>query len=130
MLATYNEYEPHTIWECYSPTKPMPATVPAHDGENIVRPDFCGWSALGPISIYIEYVLGFHTINAFENRVEWEMPTCFKGNIGVKNLRFGDVVTDIISDGKTCAVKSNAPYTLAVCGKEYAIGEGETNITI
>ena len=29
------------------------------DGRTTVRPEFCGWSALGPISMLIEHVLGF-----------------------------------------------------------------------
>jgi glycogen debranching enzyme len=128
MLATYNEYEPHTIWECYSPTAHRPGTQT--NDEEIVRPDFCGWSALGPISVYIEYVLGFHTVNAFENRVEWERPNCFKGKTGIKNLRFGDIVTDILAEGDICTVKSNAPNTLVICGKEYAVREGEDVIKL
>ena len=68
MLHTYLEYEPHTIWECYSPEEYKPST--AQNGKTVVRKDFCGWSALGPISIYIENVLGFHRIDAFERVVE------------------------------------------------------------
>lgn len=123
MLATYKEYEPHTIWECYAPEAHAPSTQT--DDKTIVRRDFCGWSALGPISVYLEYVLGFHTLNAFENVVEWEKPEDVAGKIGVKNLRFGDVVTDIVADGKECVVSSNAPYTLKICGKAYSISVGE-----
>ena len=123
MLRTYHEYEPHTVWECYSPEECKPAVQV--DGIEIVRKDFCGWSALGPISIYIEYVLGFHSINAFEKVIEWEKPDSFKGEIGVRNLRFGDIVTDVIADGNECRVRSNAPYTLKICGKAYEIKSGE-----
>ena len=55
MCRTYFEYEPHTIWECYSPSEYKPAMQT--DNKTVVRPDFCGWSALGPIAIYIENVL-------------------------------------------------------------------------
>ena len=128
ILATYEQYEPHTVWEAYSPTEPCPATKP--DGKNIVRKDFCGWSALGPISIYLEFVLGFHTVNAFENLVEWAKPSDFKGKIGVKNLRFGKVVTDIVADGKLCSVTSSMPYILKIDGVSYAIQKGENRITL
>ena len=128
MLATYKGYEPHTIWECYSPTEPKPATIIRNAG--IVRPDFCGWSALGPISVYIEYVLGFHTINAFTKTVEWAKPDTFEGNIGIKNLRFGDVVTDIVADKKCCKVTSNAPYTLVINGKTFEIKNGTNEISL
>lgn len=127
MLKTYQEYEPHTIWECYSPTEYKPATQV--DDETIVRPDFCGWSALGPISIYLEYVLGFHTINSFQKVVEWAKPTDFKGKIGVKNLRFGSIVTDIIANGEVCIVESNASYTLKIDGRNYIIKRGINKIT-
>jgi glycogen debranching enzyme len=105
MLRTYQEYEPHTIWECYSPTECKPAKQTNNRSD--VRPDFCGWSALGPISIYLEYVLGFHHVNAFEKIVEWEKPNVFEGAIGVRNLRFGNIITDIIANETTCTVTSN-----------------------
>lgn len=128
MLRTYLEYEPHTIWECYAPEAPMPATVA--ESMELVRKDFCGWSALGPISIYIEDVIGFHTVNAFERLVEWEKPAEFKKKLGVKNLRFTDVVTDIVAEGNSCWVKSNQPYTLKINGKAFSIEIGEQTILL
>ncbi len=128
MLATYDGYTPHTIWECYAPNFAEPATDVREKG--VVRPDFCGWSALGPISIYIENVLGFHTVNAFTRTVEWEKPAEFKKAVGIRNLRFGDVVTDIVAEGKACTVTSNAHYTLKVCGKAYAIEAGKQTFTL
>ena len=128
MYKTYTDFEPHTIWECYSPEEYKPATNETFTDE-LVRKDFCGWSALGPISIYIEHVLGFHTVNAFDNVVKWAKPDDFNGEIGIKNLRFGNVVTDIVANGKACTVTSNAPYTLEIDGKAYEIKEGTTEIT-
>lgn len=122
IYKTYKEFSPHTIWECYSPTEHKPATN-ANDNA-IVRPDFCGWSALGPISVYIEFVLGFHTIDAFENLIEWEKPNV-NGEIGIKNLRFGKIVTDIIAIGNKCNVISNEPFTLKINGKPFQITKGE-----
>ncbi len=129
MYRTYTDYEPHTIWECYNPEKYEAATI-AEGEEWLVRPDFCGWSALGPISIYIENVLGFHTVDALKNRVEWEKPNDLDGRIGIRGLRFGDTVTDIVADGNHCHVHSTGAYTLSVCGKEYEIGAGDTDITL
>lgn len=128
MLKTYENYSPHTIWESYSPTNPCPATKP--DGKSNVRKDFCGWSALGPISIYLEYVLGFHKVNAFDNVVEWAKPDCFNGKIGVKNLRFGRVITSIIADGKDCFVTASNPYTLKINGVPYAVQQGENHFIL
>ena len=47
MSRTFREFEPHTIWECYSPEYMRPS-----DREDAprVRPDFVGWSGLGPIA--------------------------------------------------------------------------------
>ena len=129
MLATYHEFEPHTIWECYSPEKHEPGTQIDGIGST-VRPDFCGWSALGPIAIYLEYVLGFHTVDAFENVVAWEKPNTFKGKIGVKNLRFGKVTTDIVADEKMCVVNASAPYTLRINGKAFAVHKGENRFSL
>ncbi len=123
MRRTYTDFEPHTIWECYSPTEFKPATI--ETGElKYVRPDFCGWSALGPISIYIEFVLGFYEIDAFERVIKWAKPDTFTSNIGIKNLRFGGIITDICACGKKCIVKSNAAYTLEINGLQYSVVKG------
>lgn len=128
MYATYTDVVPHTIWECYSPTEPRPGVDP-YDGDERVRGDFCGWSALGPISIYVEFVLGFHTINAFEGLVRWAKPEG-GGKLGIKKLCFGEVVTDIVAEGGRCAVISNAPYTLEINGVRYEIAKGENEIEL
>lgn len=127
MYQTYVTHEPHTIWECYSPTEPKPAF---NDKGNYCKRDFCGWSALGPISVLIEHVLGFHTIDAFQNKVEWEKPKDIKGKIGIQNLRFGEIVTDIEANETHCSVSSNRPYTLAIRGKEYQIQSGENQFAL
>ena len=123
MRRTYTDFEPHTIWECYSPTEFKPATIET-GAIKYVRPDFCGWSALGPISIYIEFVLGFHEVDAFSRMVKWSKPDTFTSNIGIKNLRFGDIITDIVACGEKCTVKSNAAYTLEINDSKYAVVEG------
>ena len=128
MYRTYQEFEPHTIWECYSPTQHKPACI--EDGtDELVRPDFCGWSALGPISIFIEFVLGFHTIDAFHKRVDWAKPQT-DNKIGIKNLSFGDVKTDIEAVGNRISVKSNGPYTLVINGVVHNIESGENSIVL
>ncbi len=128
MLKTYLEYEPHTIWECYAPDACTPAMQV--DGEEVVRPNFCGWSALGPICVYIEYLLGFHTVNAYKGIVEWEKPVGLEKKIGICNLRFGDVVTDIVAENGVCTVTSNLPYTLKINGKSFSVLEGTNHIPL
>ena len=128
MYRTYRDFAPHTVWECYSPTKCEPGRQT--NGVGLSRPDFCGWSALGPVSVYIEYVLGFHTVDAFLRVVKWEKPTDMGDCLGIENLRFGDTVTDIVADGNAVTVKSNAPYTLEIDGVPYAVGVGVTMIEL
>ncbi len=128
MLATYKEFEPHTIWECYAPEAHAPATTT--DGKETVRKDFCGWSALGPISVYLEFVLGFRRLNAFDKTLDWEKPEDFTGEIGVRNLQFGDIVTDIVAKGNICRVTSNQAYTLRINGKSYDIDPGKSEFEL
>lgn len=126
MLRTYQKVEPHTIWECYSPMRDHP--VIRKNGHQ-VREDFCGWSALGPISMFIENVLGFHKVDAQQRHVEWRLYQ--EGEHGLRNFSFGEVTTDIIFDGKeTISVKSNAAYTLTINGKQHQIKEGENSISL
>ena len=47
MCRTFDEFEPHTIWECYSPEYMRPAD--REEGVP-VRKDFVGWGGLGPIA--------------------------------------------------------------------------------
>ena len=95
MYLTFRDYAPHTIWECYNPSK----SEPAHScGENqqVVRPDFCGWSALAPIGLYLENVIGIYSADAFAKVVKWQLDLQGQGKIGVRNFRFGDTVTDLV----------------------------------
>ncbi len=121
MYRTYVDFEPHTIWECYSPEHHRPSK---HRTDQ-VRPDFCGWSALGPISLFIENIIGITGANAFENTVTWHLPETIKGAIGVRNYSFGDTVTDIVYKDGVIETVSNAPYTLIVDGVSYAVPAGE-----
>ena len=127
MYRTYTDYTPHTIWECYNPEEYKPGV---QTQEEIVRKDFCGWSALGPISVYIELVMGFHTVDAFEKIVKWAMPGNVSGKIGIKNLRFESIVTDIEADGKICAVVSNEAYMLEINGKDFEVMPGENHFSL
>jgi hypothetical protein len=93
-----------------------------------VRPDFCGWSALGPISLFIENVLGFYDVDAPNATVRWNLhQTC---RHGIKDLSFGDIVTDIIYEDGIVTVNSNKPYTLYINGQSYSVRRGETVIEL
>ena len=132
MLETYQNPDAHelnngkpTIWECYDPGRPLPST----EGGRTARPDFCGWSALGPISMLIENILGFHVVDARERRIEWRLHQ--RARHGVKKLRFGNIVTDIIYDGKTeVTVECSEPFTLVINGISHNMDAGPNYITI
>lgn len=126
MLKTYDTYEPHTIWEAYSPTKPEPATT----NSNLMRvkPDFCGWSALGPICVFIENVLGFHDINAVEKKITWNIHHNCRH--GIKNLRFGNIITSIIFENGLISVETNESYLLNVNGNQIQVKSGIQTLRI
>lgn len=55
--------------------------------------------------------------NAFEKIIEWVKPSNIHGKIGIKILRFVDVVTDIVAESTICNVQSSLPYKLVINGK-------------
>ncbi len=120
MSKTYKEYQPHTIWEVYSPTEPKPSTYKRN--RNVFRPNFCGWSALGPIALFIENVLGFHRVNALEKKVEWRLYR--KGRHGILNFRFGPIITDIVYENDTIKINSNEDYSLIVNNQKLIVKKG------
>jgi len=126
MYRTWRDYEPHTIWEAYSPTEAKPATDKAEFAGNLVRPDFCGWSALGPISLFIESVLGFSRVDALENTIVWRPRP--RGRNGLRDLRFGDIRTSLVSDGSRITIESTGDYTLHLPWQTYSIASGTTRI--
>ena len=126
MWRTYAAYEPHTIWECYNPSRPEPSSKHTGSGSTVktVKPDFCGWSALGPISLFIENVLGFYDVDAAAATVRWNLHQGCRH--GIKKLSFGAITTDILYDKGVVRVKSNKPYTLFINGKAYSVRRGKS----
>jgi hypothetical protein len=117
---TFKEHAPHTIWELYSPTAPKPGST--GNGHSPARPNFCGWSALGPISLFLENVLGFHTVDASKPRVDWRLHQ--EGRHGIRRLRFGAIIADLVHEGGTVEVSTNLPFALAINGQEFEVQEG------
>lgn len=72
-----------TIWECYSPEFPEPAT--RWDDTFYSRQDFVGWSGLGPIALLIENVIGIE-MNIPQNQITWRIDR--KDKHGIKNLNY------------------------------------------
>lgn len=119
MVRTWQTFKPATIWEAYSPTQPSPCSDKVEFAGQLARPDFCGWSALGPISLFIESVLGFHHADAQRRELHWNRHRSTLH--GIRRLRFGDILTDVWFDGSRVHVNSNAPYSLVTNGRTFAV---------
>jgi len=117
MLETYQQYNPHTIWEVYSPSDPKPASQ-KRDEEGKTMPDFCGWSALGPIALFIENVIGIHEINAPEKIIKWRIHHVKKH--GIQNLSLGPFAVDLIYEKNTIHAKTKDTIELQIIN-----GKGE-----
>ena len=124
MCETWKTVEPHTIWECYSPTEPKPSS---YKEKGRVRDNFCGWSALGPISLFIEDIIGIKEANAFANTLICDFDRDLVGRIGVEDYRFGQVVCSVLATRDEVSVRSNREFTLVFDGKRHEVVRGENN---
>ena len=122
MLRVCREFEPHSIWECYAPFKPEPGRQ--IDNATLCRKDFCGWSALAPIAMFIECAIGIHSVDAFRRTVRWQLDAALPGKVGIRKLRFGDVTCDLVAENGRIEVESNRPFTLEVNGKMFSVAVG------
>lgn len=90
LCETYKNVEPHSLWEAYSAEKPLPG-LSAYQRE-FVKPDFVGWTGIGPIAMLIENILGIE-INAPERRIDWNIR--LRENHGIENLKVGDAIVNL-----------------------------------
>jgi len=93
LQETFNSIEPHSLWECYNPEKPFPGRN-AYD-RLFVKPDFVGWSGIGPIAMLIENILGIE-LNAPEKQIDWTIR--LNEAHGIKKLKLADVTVDLECD--------------------------------
>ena len=129
MSQVYQNYEPHTIWECYAPDSCEPSRS-CNPSRKVVRKDFCGWSALGPISLFLENVIGIRSADAFEKRLVWDIPANTPGRIGVYAYQFGDVTADLLYEEGVLSVETDEQFTLIVNGREYSLDAGSNRFII
>ena len=127
MVRTYENFLPHTIWECYSPTVFEPAF---NKKGKYVRKDFCGWSALGPISLFIENIIGLCRADAVDGKIEFHPRKKSSHRYGVKNFKFGNISCDIIVENDVLNCRSNAPFVLEINSVSHQIPIGETQIKL
>jgi hypothetical protein len=112
MLKVYNDWQPkrQTLWECYAPEFPAPASHKVKPELGSVRTDFADWTCC-LINLIIEDIMGV-SIDAPSNTITWSLN--LNEENGLKNLRFGKVTTDILSKGLLLTVNTNTAYTLNV----------------
>lgn len=111
--------EPNSIWECYAPEYPAPASHKDRGTSDLgtVRSEFAGWSC-GLINLLIENIMGFH-IDAPNNAIHWNIQ--LNEDFGIKRFAFGKTKTDICIMDSVILVQAEIPYVLLVNyhGKEY-----------
>lgn len=118
-----------TFWDHYTPETAWPG--------NHARRDFTGWTALTPISILLEDVLGIMT-DWPQKRVVWNLrlpPAPDGAWLGVKNYPLGmDESLDLLTNGQVVCVTTAVPFTLTLRTAETtiqkAIAIGETTIEL
>ncbi|MCK4504937.1 MAG: hypothetical protein KAW14_04925, partial [Candidatus Aegiribacteria sp.] len=76
-----------TVWENYSPETEEPG--------NPAKPDFVGWSAVGPITQLIENYIGI-TLDVPANTIHWNLLS--PQEMGIRNIQFGDFPVEIVCD--------------------------------
>jgi hypothetical protein len=132
MAATHQRFSPHSIWECYSPETPAPS-VTGRGSDQRVKPDFVGWSGLGPIAMFYEDILGIRA-DVPENTIRWDVGL-LRGH-GIKDFRFGDGRVSLAADARRCTddtvhatVASSIGFALRISvgdrRRTIRIGEGE-----
>ncbi len=93
LARTFTEFEPHTLWECNAPDLFKPGLRPYEGG--FVKPDFVGWSGIGPIAMLIENILGLD-LDAPARKIVWHVR--MPGAHGLKNVMFGGHATDLLCE--------------------------------
>lgn len=92
-----------TLWENYSPEKPMPGD-PA-------KPDFVGWTGLIPVAVLIEYVLGIYADRQKEEIV-WRINRTERH--GIERYPFGEHVVNLVCEARESV--GEEPQVTVRCG--------------
>lgn len=111
MTRTFKSFEPATIWEGYSPEEDKPGVVAY--GSDFVRPDFVGWSGIGPIAMLIENILGID-LDMHAREVSWDIRLTEEH--GLRNMRVGDIGSMDLVCRERATSKAEAIVTLKCDG--------------
>lgn len=126
MSETFKTVKPATIWECYAPEADTPST----EHGRRARPCFCGWSALGPINLFIENVLGLRDFCARNRTIVWEPPATAQFPMGIENLTFGDTTVSLWTDNTMLKVKTTQPIKVRYQGRTLTFAKGKHSVAI
>ena len=126
MARTYACVSPATIWECYSPS----ADAPSSEYGRRVRPDFCGWSALGPINLFLEHELGLRACRADLGLLCWEPPAGVRYPLAIEHLAFGPYRVSLWADGASIRLRTNRALTLQAAGRTFSCPPGEHTFSL
>ncbi len=124
VTAVYKETD--TLWENYTPEQAAP-------GDPAKR-DYWGVSALTPISILLEDVIGIH-VDWPQSRVYWDKRLKTEQEFGVQNYPLGDGgMMDLVGDQERIVVTTDTPFTLVVrdatLNIQTAVSPGTTEISL
>jgi len=126
MQGVYQSSAYPGIWEAYAPDSCHPATkkptvahglgrAPYELGPGtVVKPDFVGWSGLGPVAMLIEDVLGLE-FDAPSRRIVWHLR--LPGRHEIRGLRFDEAEISLAAAGaeggaRKISVKNGRAFTL------------------
>lgn len=129
MSITFQNYTPHTIWECYAPNSCEPSRS-CNPSRKVVRKDFCGWSALAPISLLLENLIGIRKADAFDNTLIWDIPEKNQGGLGVYSYKFGDVTADLLYKNNEINISSDKDFSLVVHEKTFSVKAGRNTFKV
>lgn len=115
MVLVMDNFQPHAIWECYSPEYPRPGT--AKRGQ-LCRSNLVGWSGLGPIAMLLEDIIGIRA-NVPERTLFWRVRLTEEH--GIRNLGMGSIGIDLLCEKRKRAddpirikVRANGAFDLCV----------------
>ncbi len=107
----------NTLYENYHQESPSA-------GKQRSKPDFVGWTGVGPIACLIENVMGFLAFGPRDS-LDWNLTLAERH--GLENFKFGDNTVTIVAEdrlnsesGAIVSIDSDSPFTLHV-----SIGETE-----
>ncbi len=83
---------------------------------------------MGPISLFIEDVIGVKRADAFANKLVCDFERSPIGRTGVEHYSFGKVTCDIVATRSEVVVDSNAEFELEMDGRSYSVKAGHNVI--